>query len=488
LKRCGDWAFCQGVNRMVFHQYTHQPTEDAPGFQFGAGTHIDRHLTWWKMASPWLTYIARCQHLLQSGRFHADLCYFYGEGSAKYVPAKEHLHPPLPPGYNFDCVNADILLNRLTVQNGRLVLPEGVSYRMLLLPAHQAMSPAVLRRIRKLIEAGAAVLGEKPLHAPGLTDWPRADEQVKTLADAMWGSPSATSGQREIGRGRLIWGKTPAEALAALGVPPDFEAASDNKDFQFIHRVIGDADVYFLSNQADVPRQADCLFRISGRRPELGDPVAGTLRDLPRYSPTGDGRLRVPLALEPGQSFFIVFRQKADAPSAPGKEQNFFKLEPLAEVAGPWQVEFDPRWGGQNATFDKLQDWTQRPEKGIQYYSGTAVYRTTFDLSDPAVRENKRRLLDLGKVNYLARVRLNGRDLGVLWTAPWRVDVTGLLKEKNNSLEIEVANTWWNRIAGDARLPAEKRFAKTNVPYDPQHPPMPSGLLGPVTVQGLNKD
>lgn len=484
LKPVGDLAFCDGLNRMVIHQYTHQPNEDKPGQQYFAGTHVDCHVTWWGMAKPFFTYLARCQLLLQNGRFHADACYFYGEGSAKYVPGKKHLEPALPAGYDFDCVNADVLLHRLAVIDGRLMLPGGLDYRLLVLPAQRILSPSVLGRIRELIEAGAVVLGGKTRQAPGLSRWPECDERLKTLADGLWGANPGESGERAIGKGRLVWGRTPGEVLEALGVPQDFETAEHNEGFEFIHRVIEAGDVYFVSNRIDGTRKVDCLFRVTDRRPELWDPMDGTIRSLPEHARTGDGRTRVPMVFEPYQSFFVVFRKAAAEPAEPTREKNFVTLKTVAEIRGPWTVSFDPRWGGpREVVFETLQDWTERPEEGIKYYSGTAAYKINFDLPEPLSRGKKTYRLDLGAVRHVARIRLNGRDLGVVWTAPWRKDITGVVREKGNELMIEVVNTWLNRLVGDARLPAEKRFAKTNARYDAEHALLPSGLLGPVSVR-----
>ncbi|HOW72327.1 MAG TPA: glycosyl hydrolase [Phycisphaerae bacterium] len=484
LKPLGDRAFCDGLNRMVFHQYTHQPNEDRPGYQYGAGTHIDRHVTWWEMAAPWLNYLTRCQHLLQSGRFHADVAYFYGEGSAKYVPGKKYLKPALPDGYNYDCVNADVLLNRMKVADGRLALPEGVSYRLLVLPTQRTLSPGLLRKIRELIELGATVLGDRPARPPGLSDWPKCDQELKILADEMWGTAPGDRGRRQIGKGRLVWGEKPVDVLASIGTLQDFEVAGDNEGFEFIHRVIGKADVYFVSSQINAPQRVECRFRVHERQPELWDPVQGCLGDLPEQIQTEDDRTQLSLRFEPYQSFFVVFRKPlARAPQDVAKH-SFVSAKREIELAGPWTVGFDPAWGGpEKAVFEKLEDWTQRPEEGIKHYSGMATYRKTLDLPRAADQGETRRFLDLGTVNYLARVRLNGKDLGVVWTAPWRVEITGTVKTTGNELEIEVVNTWVNRIVGDASLPADKRFCKTNVSHPAEHPLMPSGLLGPVTVR-----
>jgi hypothetical protein len=487
LKPLGDLAFCDGLNRIMFHQYTHQPNEDLPGYQYFAGTHIDRHVTWWNMAQPFLTYLTRCQSILQAGRFHADVAYFYGEGTSKYVPTKKYLKPSLPPGYNFDCVNADVILNRMTVKDDELVLPDGVSYQALVLPTDQTMSPAVLQKIKELVEHGGYVcaLGEKPLRAVGLTNWPESDRQMKTLADSMWNERLAEDGGRAIGQGTLAWARTPSSELLRCRIQQqDFEAPNKNEGFAFIHRVIDGADFYFVSNQTNTVKTGDFVFRIHNRIPELWDPVTGLCRKLPRWDTGAFFGTSIPMTFEPYQSLFVVFRKPARGVAGEDRGPNFPPLKQVGELTGPWTVAFDPKWGGpEKIVFDKLDDWTKRPEPGIKFYSGTAVYRKTFDVANLPSLGKKPIYLDLGTVNYVARVRLNGRDLGIVWTAPWRVDVSGVVKEKGNELEIEVVNTWLNRLVGDAQLPPEKRLAKTNAAYPPNQPLMPSGLLGPVTVQ-----
>jgi hypothetical protein len=495
LKPLGDEAFCDGLNRVMFHQYTHQPNEDMPGYQYGAGTHIDRHVTWWNMSKPFLTYLARCQNILQAGRFHADVCYFTGEGTSKYVPGKRYLKPALPPGCNYDCINADVLLNRLSVKGHKLALPGGTTYRLLILPSQRTLSPAVLRRIKNLIKDGATVLAAKPVHTPGLTNWPEGDAELKRIGKSLWQADTEFTIYREseercrigtqaIGKGRLWWSSAGGYSLQDLR--QDLEAPDRNDGIEFIHRVIQGAHFYFVSNQTNRVKQGDFSFFVRGWQPEFWDPVQGTRRDLPDWTSDedqGEGT-QVPLKFEPYQSFFVVFSRPTNGVKESHKGPNFPMLKQVATIAGPWTVAFDPKWGGpKRATFERLEDWTKRPEEGIKYYSGTAVYRKTFDLAELPSLPKKGVFLDLGTVDYLARVRLNGRDLGVIWTAPWRVDISGVLKEKGNELEIEVVNTWLNRLVGDAHLPPEKRVAKTNIQYPPTQPLMPSGLLGPVTVQ-----
>ncbi len=518
LKDIGDRAFCAGLTRNVLCFYVHQPRLDIkPGYQWeAAGTHFDRNVTWWDMSHAWLKYLARCQYLLQQGLFVADVCYFYGEGVPGYVPARTHMRPRLPKGYDCDTINADVLLNRLSVRNGRLVLPDGMSYRLLVLPEQGGMSPRVLHNIKELVEAGATVVGRRPQRAPGLTDHPQCDVEVKRLADELWGNVDGEQAtERQVGQGRIIWGKPLGEILAADGVPPDFEYHANARDahLDFIHRAWSAAgstvhmllnqpdrsglqehvyqthnaiDLYFVANQQDRPEKARCVFRVADRQPEIWDAVTGERWEASNLRQE-NGRIIVPMEFMPRQSWFVVFRKPIGELGSKGR--NFPALATAAELAGSWTVKFDPKWGGpESVVFDQLEDWTSRSEPGIKYYSGRAVYQKTFDLPEVLREPGKQLYLDLGKVENVADVRLNGKDLGVLWTAPWHVEVTGAAQPTENTLEIGVVNLWPNRLIGDTHLPPEKRLTVTNVKkFKKDSPLLPSGLLGPVTLKMSNR-
>jgi hypothetical protein len=492
LKPVGDEAFVAGLNRMVFHQYTHQPLLDMkPGWQYGAGTHFDRNITWWEQARAFFQYLARCQYLLQQGAFVADTLYFYGEGVTKFVPSREYVRPSLPQGYDFDAINSDVLLHRLSVLNGRLVLPGGLSYRVLALPEDAVMSPEVLRRVKELVAAGALVLGPKPQKAPGLMNYPQADDEVKKLTNEVWGNCDGKSvKERNLGQGRIIWGKSMREVLVGEGIAPDFEYRGRNKDasLDFIHRSTGGSEIYFVTNRKERQEQAECAFRISGKRPELWDPVTGETRPAEAFKQAG-GRTTLPLEFAPYGSLFVIFRQPITRDVNGTAIRNSPVYSNSQELSGPWTVSFDPKWGGpEEAEFVQLVGWTKRPEEGIKYYSGTATYRKSFDLP-AALRGSRRRIaLDLGEVKYVAQVRLNGMDLGALWTKPFRVEITNAVKPSGNLLEIDVVNLWPNRIIGDAALPPERRFTRTNISYKKDDPLLESGLLGPVRLQIIETD
>ncbi|MCX6899514.1 MAG: glycosyl hydrolase [Verrucomicrobia bacterium] len=460
MKDIGDAAFCEGLTRNVLCFWIHQPRLDAkPGFQWAhVGTHFDCNLTWWPMSGAWLTYLARCQHMLRQGLFVADFAYLQDEAIPGFIAPRPDQQPARPAGFDYDVLNAEVLLTRATAKDGRLTLPDGMSYRYLVL-SHRPdaiLSPATLKKVNQLAEAGVTVIREGPLDA----------------------------------------------VVRADGLAPDIEFRSTSQcaNFDWIHRRDGATEIYFISNQSALNAAADVVFRVAGKQPELWDAVTASIRNLPEWLEE-NGRTVVPLQFAPRQSWFVVFRNGNRLAPRVAAAKNLLSRSERTTLAGPWEVSFDPKWGGpERVVFEKLADWTARPEPGIRYYSGTATYRITFQskIQNP----KSKILLDLGVVKNVARVRLNDRDLGVVWTAPWQVDITGALKPGANKLEIEVANLWPNRLIGDATLPKEKRLTVTNVrTYDDMSSGsyrcqkceerkktgkpaelLSSGLLGPVKV------
>jgi hypothetical protein len=275
--------------------------------------------------------------------------------------------------------------------------------------------------------------------------------------------------------------------LAADGVGPDFAFSSSepNVVLDYIHRRDGKVDVYFVANRAPRSVPATCTFRVRGNQPELWDPITGLVRSVPvRAYRDADGRTALPLEFAPCGSIFAVFRETADGKGEKAKRKEGGTFSPSFSVPGPWTVRFDPNWGGPaSRQFPQLVSWAQRPEEGIRFYSGTAVYEKSFDLPE-SLRDSKQPLLlDLGSLRELAEVRLNGKNLGVLWAPPFRVDVTDAIRPAGNRLEIDVVNFWPNRIIGDQSLPPEKRFTRTNIRKLTKDTPLiESGLLGPVTL------
>lgn len=484
LKARGDWSFCEGINHVLLHVYIQQPWEDkVPGVNAWFGTEFNRHNTWFERSKAWVDYERRCCWLLQQGWRVTDAAYFIGEDAPKMTGVRQ---PELPPGRDFDYINAEVIEKNLAVKDGLLTLPHGTTYRVLVLPELSTMRPEVMRKIRDLVKAGATVVGSPPSRSPSLAHFPNSDAEVKRLAAEVWGDlAGAESGERKYGKGRVIWGRSLADIFAATHLPADmeFRNAAAGTNFLFTHRRAAAGEIYFLSNQKDHAEKADCVFRVSGRQPELWNAVTGERRELSGWS-EADGRITVPLEFAPHQSWFVIFRKSAAAP-VPVVE-NFPKSQLLAPLGGPWEVSFAPGWGApEQITFDHLTDWTKRAEDGIKHFSGKATYRKTFEFRAATLRAPHAMLiLDLGEVRDLATVRVNGREFVTLWTPPWRLDITAAVKPGENTLEIEIVNPWNNRLAGDAALPAEQRRTFLTADTVKKNTPLlPAGLLGPVTLK-----
>jgi len=493
IKPCADQAFCDGLTRPCIHGYSISPwLTNAPGVVYWAGTYFNRLVTWWDEAPPFLDYLSRCAFLLGQGRFVADVAYFTVDGINIPISRKA-AYPDLAGRYDYDHINSEILLTRMSVKDGRLMLPDGMSYRLLVLATNEFLPVPVLRKLLNLVQAGAMVLGTRPPGPYGLADDPA---EFALLANQLWGSePEASAGMRPIGKGRIVWGTPVLQLLAESDVAPDFECngVSSHGVIDWIHRQTDEGDIYFICSRWQPVEQVESKFRVSDRVPELWDPLTGTFREAGVFRQES-GRTVVPLRFDPCGSVFVLFRKSAHEIARPGK--NWEEFQPVQPIVEPWTVAFEPQWfypsppGVTNAVvvFDQLEDWSKRPEDAIRFYSGRATYRTTFALSAPVLDiPNRRIFLDLGAVKELASVRLNGNNLGVLWCKPYRVDITAALKPGANNLEVDVVNLWPNRLIGDTFLPKAQRRTRTNMAkYTQASELLPAGLLGPVTLKSEN--
>ncbi len=698
LKALGDLIWCGGVNRYIFHCYAMQPWTDlVPGMTMGPfGTEFTRNVTWWEPGRVWMKYIARSQYLLQSGLFVGDLCYFYGENSPNDLPGRGGLNPAPPAGYDYDGCDEEVILKRMSVRDGNIVLPDGMSYRMLVLPPARTMTPALLRKISDLVRDGATVVGPKPLASPSLQSFPDCDREVQTIADEVWGNCDGQKvTEHAYGKGTIIWGQPLPDLLARRKVAPDFEytATGAKPSINYIHRVADGADIYFVASHNPRATTIDASFRVTGRRPELWHSDTGLMELAPIWRVEA-GHTIVPLRFDPSGSVFVVFRtasgptdpivsarrdgasiyarrpgpnlplvigkaeygafnvpstqdyvdlttkvreivrdnkvsvpgtnafaggdpavnvpkqmrveytidgkpysvtveenetanipaadQPAGAlvitralygilpepaavpPTPPGiadvteavrkmvvnnsvsigaTNANFGDPSPLivkqlrveytlggkpyvrtvnendtmalpdgteeamattevppptvdlpekggptviafeggafeattasgkrlqakiaavpkpVQIGGPWEVRFPPKWGAPDkATFDQLASWSENADTGIKYFSGTATYVKQINLTAAMLAAGNVLLLDLGQVGVIAQVRLNGKDLGIFWKPPFRVDITGVAKAGANLLEVSITNLWVNRLIGDEQLPDDADF------------------------------
>jgi len=501
IKARGDRAFCEGVNRLIVHRYAMQPwVEDRrPGMSMGPyGLHYERTQTWWEDSKAWHQYVARCQYLLRQGTFVADCL------SLQPEEPMQRFNLLKLPGYDYDGIGPRAFLEKVTVEDGRLTLPSGMRYRLLALSRTntETMTVPMLSKIKRLVEDGAAVLGTAPDATPGLADYPNADKVLKRLAADLWGA-DPTVKERAVGKGRVFRGMKPEDVLARLGVVPDF--GSDER-VRWIHRKVDDADIYFVATCVNRAVDATCTFRVSGRQPELWNPEAGTIQAIPYYWAEANGRTSVPLQFAPSGSAFIVFREKASpsrqvvrvirkavllasrrAPAAAPTRVPAIDLvngtvsqsgayeiqmgdgrtyrcevsvpEPMT-ISGPWELKLAPGGGvPEKITLGKLVSWSHHGDPGVKHFSGSGTYYKRFEITPDLLKLKSTRdprariLLDLGKVAVMAQVKLNGRDFGVLWKAPYRVDVTDAVEAGENVLEVRVVNLWINRMIGDEFLP-----------------------------------
>lgn len=445
LKAEGDRAFCAGVNEFIFHTFAHQPYRTTgPGFTFASwGLNFNRGNTWWDAGRAWMEYLTRCNHMLREGKSVADVLWFVGEDVPNRIAWRDELHPVLPAGYDFDGCDAQAVLEA-RFENGRIKLPSGTEYRVLLLPNLTTMRPALLKKVAELARAGATVLGPRPKQSPSLRDLGEGDATVRKLAGELW-------------KGRVASSVSFEKLFKRINLPPDFEwrASAPDAEVLYVHRRVGEAEVYFLSNQQYRSEEIAATFRVAGKSPEWWDPTTGAIRPLPEYR-EGAGRITVPLRLDPAGSGFVVFRSKCET----ARVKNWLEFKDEQPIAGPWHVSFPPNLGAPaSVKLDKLISLSEQAEPGVRFFSGTATYSCKFEISNL----KSQTFLDLGDVQVIAEVRLNSRDLGILWKPPYRVDATNALKAGANELEVRVTTLWPNRMIGDAALPDD-------VPWNRQRP------------------
>ncbi|MAT70974.1 MAG: glycoside hydrolase [Planctomycetaceae bacterium] len=485
LKRVSDYWFAQGINRLVFHTSAHQPLDTLPGNAM-VGTHLHRHITWAESARPVNEYFARICHMLQQGQPVVDVAYLLDEGAPSTPPIWGAGTQPAPPeGYQHGFINADVLLNRLEVAaDGRLVLPDGMSYRLLVLPNSRRMRPELLEKLHTLVAGGATVVGPRPLASPSLMGQPATDRRVHELAESLWGDlDGASRTVRYVGDGMVVWGRSLEQVLQRMELAPDFQWAGALDDqAAWTHRCIDGADIYYVSNLAARDVRWQTRFRVAGRAAELWRPDAGSA--TPATVVGGDGGSELTLTLAPHETLFVVFRNVATPRAVAHANPQSQRIE-LSAVEGPWNVSFPPDRGAPDQIqLTELASWTDHDAPGVRFFSGAATYAKTINAPEGWFAAGRRILLDLGEVRDLAQVAVNDQRFPLLWKPPFRIDVTDALQPGANELQIVVTNQWTNRIVGDRQSPAEQRVlpaAATASPFGPREL-VDSGLLGPVRL------
>ncbi|HLO59137.1 MAG TPA: glycosyl hydrolase [Bacteroidales bacterium] len=475
LKPTADMELSNGLNRFVIHTSVHQPVDDKiPGLGLGPfGQWFTRHETWAEQAKSWIDYLSRSCFMLQQGKFVADLAYYYGEDNNITALYANKL-PAIPEGYNYNFVNSDVVLNKLQVKKGMIVTATGMEYKMLVLDSNAIyMTLPVLKKIGDMVNAGAVIAGPKPVASPSLSD---DEKEFKILADELW---AGGNGINSYGKGKVIGGSTIRQASDEMKIQADFAYTKPEPDTRllFVHRKTGNIDIYWVNNRKNRVEDIEGIFRVMGKEAEIWHPETGATE--PAGYSIANGVTKVPIHLQPNDAVFIVFRAKAKENS---RELPKSTETTLAILNGPWQVAFQPNLGApENAKFDSLTLWNKSTDSGIKYFSGTAIYSQTF--TAPATEGGSQIWLDLGKVNNLAEVILNGNSLGVVWKVPFRVNITDAIKTGDNQLEVKVTNLWVNRLIGDQQPDAKIKFTYTTMPfYRADSPLMPSGMAGPVTL------
>ena len=493
LKKAVDRAFCEGLNNITFHTFASTNPEDGlPGRTYHAGYDMNPGTTWWGKSKPFMDYLARCSYLLQQGLFVGDVCYYYGDQTPNFFPLF-HDVPDKPgikglgKGYDFDVINTDVILNRMSVKDGRLVLPDGMSYALMVLPDKVDMPLAVLKKISELVDAGATIVGPRPTTVPGLNNWQQENVMLNQLSDKMWSSSNDKNlFENPYGKGRVFWGITADAALKKLNIEPDF-SFTETSEIDYIHRTTDFGEIYFLRNEKEEAVKAQCSFRVKGMHPEIWDAASGAYARISNYT-EGEQGTSMDIELPAHGSTFVVFSKDIRSELLVADNQKTDRS--VTKITGPWKVNFPPNWGAPPAiVLDSLISWTDSEIKGVRYFSGTAAYENSFTVKE--MTGKKSIVLDLGDLRDVAEVFVNEKSAGILWKKPYQVDVTELVKPGTNQLKIEIVNMWSNRLTGDMLSDPKDRFCKTNHPYmktevwpggDEPYKLQPAGLLGPVTI------
>jgi len=492
-KSAFDHEICAGLNRVYFHTFTCSPPEmGLPGQEYFAGTHVNPQVTWWEQSGAFIDYMHRTQSVVQEGKFVADVLYYYGDHVPNVFPYKHSDPAGVMPGFDYDVTDETIFL-QLKVKDGKILVPGGMKYRVLVLPDHKVLSFAVLKKLDELVKEGATVIGYKPEKLISLVGGKSTMQKFQKLSDKIWGEAFAAKGERSYGKGIVAWGYTAREYLLSKDIPSDFDIEENysKTDFDYIHYTIGKNDVYFVTNQTTERQKINCRFRVTGKQPELWDALTGNIKEAKAFIQK-DSVTTVPLILEPYGAVMVVFSNSIPENEQGTAKRNYSDYETLAEITGEWKVSFDPKWGGPaSVTFPELMDWSKHLDDGIKFYSGTATYNKSFNI-DFEPQKDKQYFLQLESVKDvgIAEVKINGKDKGVVWTKPFRTEISNELKEGMNSLEIKVVNSWYNRVAGDEITGTENRYTSTNIILGNDFrgrpleviPLEPSGLLGPVTI------
>jgi hypothetical protein len=530
-----DHALTEGLNRLFWHEFTSSPAElGMPGQEYFAGTHLNPNVTWWIQAAPLLRAFNRAQFLMQQGLPVSDLLYFYGDQVPGFARLKKDDPAHVLPGYDYDVTDEDALLNRMEFSGADLHTPEGLQYRALTLPSSRELSYAALQWVDRFVRQGGVVIGQKPVGPLGLIPSEQLTEYLR-ITNELWAGCEGGAAESHYGQGRIHCTAESHSALGAMGATPDFTYRSDDENadsqsnpaFDFVHRRIADADIYFVRNTRTKASAATLSFRVKGRMPEIWVPDDGSTTSALVYRETKDARTEIPLAFPPSGSVFLIFKRPAAlhlvairqdgkevfpsinqgaglfsddgstfVASTPGtyrvidsnSRDRTFVVKPAdleSRIDTRWTLSFPSGWGAPaSIPVKRFQSWTESEAPGVRYFSGTATYFGTMHIPSELIASQKQLWMNLGQVREIASVKVNGIAVRTIWRAPFLTRIDRQLHPGENTVEIQVTNLWPNRIIGDLQLSAKTQYTHTNVRvYTKDSPLLPSGLLEPVTVQ-----
>ena len=517
-KQLFDVAVCAGLNRVTFHTFAHNPpAAGLPGNAYHAGEHFNVNNTWWKQSGPMLKYFSRCCYMMQQGHFVADACFYYGDQAPNLVPPRRidpNIKPIYPPGaclhcgvdlpvdfktlgcgYGYDYIDANSIIKRMKFdpRTGQLVVGN-MRYKVLVLPDYDYICMDVLNKIQDLIKQGATIVGStRPIRTNSLTGFPEADRTVAAITEEFWpmSDSEKTATGRVFGKGRVYTDMTSRQVLAKMEVKQDFTVLKGGSQagplrIDYMHRRSDNADTYFVCNSAKETKAVTCRFRDAEGRAELWCPVTGEICPVKVTNRNEDGSCDIAIELPAFGSVFVVFRRDGAA-STKSADLIVNASAVKIPVEGKWRIEFQPeRRAPESVEWDKLIDWRTSNVEGIKYFSGMATYTIQFDVARKAVEDF---WLDLGEVNVVAGVSIDGQMLGTAWTYPFRVKVPAeILSKGSHQLEVKVTNLWNNRLVGDNLLDKKDRVTRTNLygKFNKNTPLLASGLLGPVNLVGLH--
>ncbi len=489
LKPSFDMAVTEGLNRLVWHEFTSSPANTGlPGQEYFAGTHLNPKVTWWNAGNAFFDYLNRAQFLMQQGHAVDDVLYFYGDHVPNFVRLKADDPAHVLPGYDYDVTNEDALLHTIHIEGAQLVGPSGVHWRVLALPRTHRVSMPVLELVARFLHAGGTVVGDKPVSVTGNIDQ-KTQADFAALVKTIWDNCTA-SDAHVFGNGTLVCQDDAHAALALTHVPPDVEFVTDSGisldkppyaasgvGLDYVHHILGDLDVYFVRNAGSTPVEMRAIFRISHENAELWDAVTGEMKGT-AVQPESQERSSVALSLPPFGSTFVVFSRLASRP------RHEVAQPPRIEIIRPqggWSLRFQPDRGAPTTSMQlqELKSWTDSSDPGVRFFSGTATYTAT--ITAPTSIKNHAVYLRFTEVREIARVRVNGRDAGTVWALPYTVRVDTLLRPGQNLLEIETTNLWPNRVIGDLQPGNAQRYTHTNITkYTADSALLRSGLIGQV--------